>query len=493
MPYDFDILVIGGGAAGLTAAGVSATLGAKTALVEAHRLGGDCTWTGCVPSKTLLKAAKVAHAVRTADRFGLRAGMPSFDFGEVMRHVHAIQNRIYEHVDAPPILESLGVKVIFARAKFLDRRRLELTTNEGTRSEISSRYVIVAAGSQPAVPPIEGLAEAGYLTNETVFSLMRLPSSLIVAGAGAVGVEMAQAFRRLGSEVTVLDFENRILPRDDPELSAQLRQALEAEGIRFLLESTVKKVEKTGSGARVLAENPSGSRVTAEGEALLLSLGRRASVEPLDLKAAGVEFDRAGIRVDNHCRTSAKNIFACGDVTGGYQFTHMAEHMAKVAVTNALLHLPVSVDSKHVTWCTFTDPELAHLGASEEELRKNGARYEVYRFPFSRLDRAVTENETVGLVKVLAKSFSGKILGASILGANAGEMIGEYALAMRNGVTLRQIADTIHPYPTYGLGNRRAADLWYIRKQSPTLVRWVQRIFGYRGSVLSASDLENVV
>lgn len=492
MQYDYDMVVVGGGAAGLTAAGVSVSLGAKTALVEAHRLGGDCTWTGCVPSKTLLKAAQVAHLIRTADRYGLRSGTPAFDFSEVMRHVHQTQQHIYEHADAPPIFERLGVEVIPARAKFTDRHRLELETAEGSRSRISARYVVIATGSEPAVPPIEGLADVPYLTNETIFSLAELPRRLVVAGAGPIGLEMAQAFRRFGSEVTVIDMMDTVLPADDRELTAQLRESLAAEGLRFVLEATLKKVERNSGGVRVTAETASGP-TAAEGDALLLSLGRKPNVRSLNLEAAGVAFDRAGVRVDKHCRTSAGNIFACGDVAGRFQFTHMAEHMAKVAVSNALLHLPLSVDWKHVTWCTYTDPELAHVGATEEELRERRTRYEVYRFPFSKLDRAVTDNQTTGLVKLLAASFSGKIYGASILGAHAGEMIGELALAVRNGVALRRIADTIHPYPTYVLGNRRAADLWYIRKQSPALVRWIQRIFGYRGPVLGAADIEKAV
>lgn len=384
------------------------------------------------------------------------------------------------------------MEVISARAKFIDRHRLELETAEGSRSRISARYVIIATGSGPAVPSIEGLADVPYLTNETNFSLTELPRRLVVAGAGPIGLEMAQAFRRFGSEVTVIDMMDTVLPADDRELTAQLRESLAAEGIRFVLGATLKKVERNSGGVGVTAETASG-QLTAEGDALLLSLGRKPNIASLNLDATGVAFDRAGVRVDKHCRTSVRNIFACGDVAGRFQFTHMAEHMAKVSVTNALLHLPLSVDWKNVTWCTYTDPELAHVGATEEELRERRTRYAVYRFPFSKLDRAVTDNQTVGLVKVLAASLSGKIYGASILGAHAGEMIGELALAVRNGVTLRRIADTIHPYPTYVSGNRRAADLWYMRKQSPALVRWIQRIFGYRGPLLSADDLERVV
>ncbi len=300
---------------------------------------------------------------------------------------------------------------------------------------------------------------------------------------------MAQAFRRLGSEVIVFDLENSILSRDDKELTRRLQQSLVSEGIQFALARTVKKVERSGAGVQVTASTEAASpALTVKGDALLLSGGRRPNTDQLSLEAAGVAFNKTGILVDKHCRTSRKNIFAGGDVTGRYQFTHMAEHMAKIAVSNALLRLPMSLDFKHVTWCTYTDPELSHVGRSEGELKRRGMQYEVYRFPFSKIDRAIIDNDTTGMIKVLARSFTGKIHGVSILGANAGEMIGEYALAMRNGVTLRQIADTIHPYPTYALGNRRAADQWYVRKLSPTFVRWLQRIFGYRGQLPDIVD-----
>ena len=494
MRYDFDMVVIGGGAAGLTAAGLSASLGAKTALLEARRLGGECTWTGCVPSKTLLKAAKVVHTMRTADRYGLAPCTPTIDFAKVMEHVHATQARIYSEADAPPIYESMGVQVIAAEARFLDPRRLEITDEQGTRSMVSSRYFVIATGSLPHIPPVEGLSTIRYLTNETIFSLSDLPERLVVVGAGPVGIEMAQAFRRFGSEVTVVDFENSILIRDDRELTRQLQQHLVSEGIQFVLARTVGKVEPADAGVKVTANSVSGSPTLAvTGDAVLFSSGRRPNTRQLRLEAAGVESNKTGILVDKQCRTSRKNIFACGDVTGRYQFTHMAEHMAKVAVSKALLGLPVSLDLQHVPWCTYTDPELAHVGGSEDELTRRGIQYEVYRFPFSKIDRAIIDNETTGLIKVLARSFTGKIYGVSILGANAGEMIGEYALAMRNGVTLRRIADTIHPYPTYGLGNRRAADQWYVRKLSPTLVRWLQRVFGYRGRLPDVADPERVL
>jgi len=480
MSYDFDMIVIGGGAAGLTAAGMSAVFGAKTALIEAKKLGGDCTWYGCVPSKSLLKAAKVAHEMRTADRYGLTPAECEHDLSRIMARVHSIREQIYEDADAPPNFEKLGVEVIAGRARFLDPHTVEIAANGATR-KLSSRYFVVATGSSPRTPEIEGVQATTVLNNETIFELDRLPKSLVVLGAGPIGMEMAQAFRRLGSEVTVVNHTPAILGRDDHELTSLLLEHLRGEGIRFVFGTEVVRVE---NGA---AYTKSGERL--EADALLAAVGRKPNIDSLNLAAAGVQMNAKGIIVDRRSRSSARHIYACGDVAGRYLFTHFAEHMAKVAVTNAILHVPASLDERHITWTTFTDPELAHVGRSEEELRRDGVKYSVYRFPFTQLDRAITESETTGMVKVLASGW-GRILGVSILGVNAGEMIGEYALAMRNGVRLDKVSSTMHPYPTYVLGNRRAADLYVMTKLTPTIVRWVRRIFGLRGDLRGVRSLK---
>ncbi len=494
MRYEYDLMVIGGGAAGLTAAGAAAYFGAKVALVEASKLGGDCTWCGCVPSKTLLKAAKVAHTVRTAEKCGLCNLPLEVDFPGVMQHVCETRERVYEDADAPEIYERLGVDVLSGRARFLEPHVVELHDPDGSTRKLSARKFVLATGSSPVVPPIAGLADTPFLTNETVFSLQELPKRLLVLGAGPIGVEMAQAFRRLGSEVVVVDLVDRILGNDDEELAALLKAQLEQEGVRFELGVQVTRVEKCGAGIRLTGQRgEEGRPVQVEGDALLLAVGRRANVEGLNLEAAGVRYDRTGIPVDERGRTNARHIYACGDVTGRFQFTHFAEHMAKVAVSNAILHVPLKLDSAHITWCTYTDPELAHVGSTEAALRSRGKRYEVYRFPFTKIDRAVTENETTGWIKVFARKLDGKIYGVSILGAHAGEMIGEYALALRHGLTLRNIADTLHPYPTFVLGNRRAADQWYVRKHSRKLVWLLQKLFGYRGRLPDTSDPHRIV
>lgn len=472
MTYDYDMIVIGGGAAGLVAAGMSALLGAKTALIEEHRLGGECTWTGCVPSKTLLHAAKVAFDMRTADRHGLSSRDPQIDFGRVMEHVRSVRQIIYDRADAPPNLEKLGVTVIAGRAKFLDPHRVELTREHAPASQLSSRYFVIATGSSARMPEFG----VPLLHNENVFELSEQPKRLLMLGAGPIGLEMAQAFRRLGSEVTVIEKAKAILLKDDPELTSPLQQALADEGISFFLEREIRRVERQDGSFKAILDDGR----TLEYDALFAAVGRRATVDGLGLDAAGVAVEKNGIKIDRHCRTSMKHIYASGDVTGKYLFTHMAEHMSKIAVSNAILHIPASIDEDHVPWCTFTDPELARVGASEEEIRKRGLHYSVYRFPFNKLDRAVTEGKTTGLVKVVASS-SGRILGASILGAQAGEMIGEWAIAMKNRLKVKNVASTIHPYPTYILGNRQAADQWHMNQLHSPLLDLLSKVFGYRG------------
>lgn len=479
MKHDYDMLIIGGGAAGLTAAGMASVLGAKTALVEANRLGGDCTWYGCVPSKSLLKAAKVAHEMRTADRYGLSPSASVHDLSRVMARVRSIREHVYQDADAPPNFEKLGVEVVTGHARFLDAHTVEIR-GSGELRKLSSRYFVVATGSSPRTPRLEAADEACIFNNETIFDLDRLPKRLVVLGAGPIGIEMAQAFHRLGSDATVVNNVTGILGRDDPELTSLLLEHLRGEGIRFVFGEEVVRVDGD------TAYTKSGERL--EADAILAAVGRKPNIDSLNLSAAGVETNEKGVIVNRRCRSSAGHIYACGDAAGRYLFTHMAEHMAKVAVTNAILHVPTSMDERHVTWCTFTDPEMAHVGQQEEELKRMGVNHAVYRFPFTQLDRAITESEATGVIKVLANRW-GRVLGVSILGANAGEMIGECAVAMRNGVRLDRLSATIHPYPTYGLGNRRAADLYMMAKLTPGMVRWLRRIFRLRGDLRGVMSL----
>lgn len=482
MSYDYDMVVIGGGAAGLTASGMAAVFGAKTALIEAKKLGGDCTWHGCVPSKSLLHAAKVAHSMRTADSLGLSAADPQHDLARVMAKVHSIREHIYQDADAPPQFEKLGVEVIEGRASFVDPHKIEVLSN-GTSRSLTSRYFVVATGSTPRAAEVPGWESANVLNNESIFELKQLPRHLVVLGAGPIGIEMAQAFRRLGSEVTVVNRSPGILKRDDPELSSMLMEHLRGEGIRFVFGTVAARIEQHA----VHLENGE----ALECDAILAAAGRKPGLDGLNLDAARVQTNEKGIVVDRRARSSAKHIYACGDVAGRYLFTHFAEHMAKTAVTNAILHVPAKLDERNMTWTTFTDPELAHVGRREEDLKREGVKHSVYRFPYTQLDRAITESATTGMVKVMANNW-GRVLGVSILGVSAGEMIGEYALAVRNGVRLDKISSTIHPYPTYALGNRRAADLYMMAKLTPTMVRWLQRIFRLRGDTRGVAALRQM-
>lgn len=459
MPPEFDLAVIGGGAAGLAAARLAARLGARTALIEANRTGGVSNWTGCVPSKALLKAAQVAHLMQTAQRYGVAAHTPEVDFPAVMRRVHSISEEAHREQDA-------RVRVFPARARFVDPHTLRLSTEQ----QVTSRYFVIAAGSRPLIPKIEGIDRVPYLTNESLFELDRLPRRMIVAGAGPAGVEMAQAFRRLGAAVTLLDSGHRILGRDDAELSYALEGVLREEGVDIRLGATVEKLE-----GNVTATLSTGARV--EADAILFAIGRQVNVADLDLRAAGIRVTEYGVAVDEHCRTAVKHIYAAGDVTGRHQFTHMAEHMAAVAVKNALLGARVKIASREITWCTYSDPELAHVGASEDQLRNRNVRYEIFKLPYSDLDRAVSDSERTGLIKVFAKPRQGTVLGATILGARAGDMIGEFALAIRHKLTLGQIAATIHPYPSYGSGVQRAAELPQ-SSRSAGLIRSFRKMVG---------------
>ena len=487
MAANYDLIVLGGGSAGLTAAVMSAGLGARTLLVERHKLGGDCLHTGCIPSKALIRSANVAALVRRASEFGLDVPATAVDFPRVMERVAGVIRTI-EPYDSPEHLASRGVEVRFGEARFLSPR--EVLLNGET---LRSRKFVIATGSRPAIPPVDGLT--GYLTNEYIFELRERPEHLLVLGAGPIGVEMAQAFRRLGSQVTLLDMAPRILPREDPDVSALITSVFEQEGIRVcvnakILRDTVRydTIEESASGkTERIAEHRidfehGGKRETIGGDALLVAVGRLPNVEGLDLEKAGVEVERQGIRTNARCRTTASNIYACGDVAGRYLFTHTAEYEAKMAVTNAILHVPFKLDYRAVPWVTFTEPEAARVGLTEEEARQRHGGVKVHRITFEREDRALTDSETQGLVKVIATP-RGRVLGAHIVSTRAGEMILEYTLAMQHGIPLPKLSSTIHPYPTFALAARHASDLYWREKASKTLLRWLQRIFGYSGTI----------
>ena len=490
--FEFDSVVIGGGAAGLTASGICANFGAKTMMIERHRLGGDCTWTGCVPSKVLLKAGKVAQQVRDAGKYGLIDAEPVIDFKKVITHVDEVRKEVYEDADRPEIFEEMGIEVVEGEASFLNAHTIEIKLPNGEKRKVTSRFFFIAAGGSAFAPPIDGIESVEYLTNDSLFEVEDLPEELLIIGGGPIGTEMSQAFTNLGSKVTVIDMADKIMMNDDPELTDILFEELKRQGVHYEMGASVKSVSQNDGRVSVHIEID-GKEKTLTGDKLLMATGRKPNLAGLGLEEAGIEYTKKGITINNSCRTNKKNIYAIGDIAGKYQFTHMSEHMAKVATSRAMLKIPMKMDLKHITWATFTSPEVAHVGATEKELNERGEKFEIYRFPYSKIDRAVTESESVGMIKIFGKKFSGKILGASVVGAHAGEFISEYAVAMKNGVSLRNIADTIHPYPSWGLGARRAADQWYIRNQSAGTVKWIKRIFGYKGEIPDYSDEDRVV
>ncbi len=467
---NYDIVVIGGGAAGLTVATGSVKFGLRVALVEKEKLGGDCLYYGCVPSKTLIHSAKVASLIKRAKEYGLDETMLSFDFEKVINHVWNTINIIGEH-DDPERFRKMGVDVVFGDPSFTSPEEIEVN---GRR--IKSKKFVVATGSRSFTPPIDGLKEAGFISHVEVFHLKKLPQSLTVIGAGPIGMEMSQAFARFGSEVTVIEMLDRILPIEDEDVSEELEKYLTKEGIKFFTGTKAKQVSLENGKKVVLAEK-NGEEINIAADEILVAVGRTPNVEGLNLEAAGVQYNRKGIVVDEKLRTTAKNIWACGDVVGPYLFTHMAEYQAGIVVRNALLRLPATVDYSVVPWTTFTDPEVAHVGISENEAKKKSINYSVYKHQYSNVDRAVTEVEGVGFAKIITTGWKGKIIGAHIVGPNAGELISELALAIKKGMTVKDISSTIHVYPTLALGTRQTADLFFRHKFESSL--WLQKLLKF--------------
>lgn len=467
---DYDMAVLGGGAAGLAAAIMSSNLGARTVLVEERRLGGDCTFIGCVPSKTLLHIASLFRDARAIRSFSMSEDDITVNFQAVMKHVHRVRERIYEADDAAPNLESRGIEVLYGRARFVGSHELEIASAEGTVHTVRFRYAIIATGSEPQ----KLRTSLPCLTNETLFELDVLPQRLVIAGAGPVGIEMAQAFTRLGSAVTVVAPESVILPKDDAECALIVQSALKRENVRFAFGRTVTEFdEQDGRSVAVLDD---GTRIGAD--ALLAAIGRKPRLADCGLAQAGVETANGKIVYDARARTTAKHIFVSGDVAGWYEFTHAAEHMSRIAVTNALLRLPAKLDGRSMAWATFTQPELAHAGQTQAQLEERGVRFTVHRMPYARIDRAVTDDATEGLIKIFANG-RGNVLGATIVGERAGDLIAEWTLAIRKRLLLRDLSSTIHVYPSYALGSKRLADEWYGSRLASTVVPLARRLFGY--------------
>ena len=474
MYQDVDLCVIGAGSGGLSVAAGAAQLGASTVLIERHKMGGDCLNTGCVPSKALLAAAKAARGWRGAQAFGISYAPPSVDFAAVNRHVHEVISAIAPN-DSVERFESLGVKVIQGTGRFVGPRDVMV---DGTR--VRARRFVIATGSSAAVPQIPGLERVPYLTNETVFENTELPRHLIIVGGGPIGLEMAQAHQSLGSAVTVLE-ASRILPKDDPELSELMRRHLVAQGIAVRERVKVVGVEPEGSRIVAVLETKDGREERIVGSHLLVAAGRRPNTAGLDLEKAGISYGPKGITVDARLRTSNRRVFAIGDVAGGPQFTHVAGYHAGIVIRNALFRLPAKVDYRALPWVTFADPELAHVGLTEEQARAtHGDDITILRWPYHENDRAQTERTSYGLVKVVTTK-SGKILGSSILGAHSGELIQVWVLAISQGLNIKALAGMIAPYPTLGEINKRAAGAFFTPKLFSNGTKLLVRILAHFG------------
>lgn len=467
-----DLIVIGGGVGGLVTASVAGQLGLDVVLVErGDRLGGDCLHFGCVPSKTLIRAAEVIHTVRHARTFGVRADDPISDLGAVMDRVRRVIEVIQKH-DDPDRFRGYGVDVRFGEARFTGSHTVEVNGDP-----IHGRRFVIATGSRPAVPPVPGLEGVGYLTNESVFDERELPPRLGVLGAGPIGLELAQAFARFGSQVTVFDVAERILPREDADVAARLHALLESEGLAIHVGTTVKQID-TRDGGIVLHCVGNGKDTTVTVDRLLVATGRKPNIESLELDNAGVMTEPGGVRVDQRMRTSAKHIFACGDVTGPYPFTHMAEYQAGIIIANAVFRFPKRADYRVVPWVTYTKPELAHVGMTEQAARDQGLNVQVARFEFGDVDRALTDGSEGGFMKLVMHR--GRVAGATILGPHGGELIHEMVLAMQARVRVSTIAATIHAYPTLAQVHRRTVNSSLsARLFAPgtrRLVHWINRL-----------------
>lgn len=479
----YDLTIIGGGSAGLVLAVAGAKLGKKTALVEKHRLGGDCLWTGCVPSKALLKSAKVANYFKISEKYGIPLGEIKPDFQQVMNYVRSTQNHIEEEHDNPERFREMGVDIIFGDGHFDSRETFVVKDREnGETRTVNSKKFVISTGSRPLVPSIPGLDSCDHLDSENVWELTELPQRLLVVGAGPIGIELGQAFHRLGSEVVIAQRSNRILNKEDLDVSEKMFDYLSADGIDIKLNTGIDAVEKrdditvTFSGTVAFtgtdrSENEDNQKQTFD--RILIATGRAPNVEGLGLEEIGVQVGKSGIVVNNRLQTHVKNIYAAGDVIGHYLFTHVAAFQAQLLIKNILLPFRQKINYGVVPWTTFCDPEVARCGLTETEAREKYGDVDVFRLDQSDVDRAVADGETQGFTKVIASRWRGRILGVHIVGTNAGEVLHEYVLAMQEGIPLRKLSGMIHVYPTYATSVLRVAAKWL---SEGTLVQTLRKL-----------------
>jgi dihydrolipoamide dehydrogenase len=474
--YDYDLVVIGAGAAGLVSSYIGAAVKAKVALIEKHLMGGDCLNTGCVPSKALIRTAKAVHDIRRASEFGLEPLEPEFEFAKVMARVQRVIEKIAPH-DSIERYSSLGVECFQGEAKIVSPYQVTV----GSKT-LTTRNIIIATGARPFVPPLPGLELLPVHTSDTVWTLREKPKSLVILGGGAIGCEMAQTLRRLGVEVTLIERSSRLLGKEDPEVGEFIQKKLESDGVRILLGHAALRVEKSDSGFNLYCSHQK-SETTVPVEMLFVALGRTANVKGFGLEELGISLNENGhLDVDENLRTIYPNIFACGDVAGPYLFTHMASHQAWYATVNALARpfKKYAVDYRITPWCTYTDPEVARVGINESEAKSQGISYLTSTYSIDALDRAICDGEAQGFVKVLTKPGTDKILGVTIVAHRAGELISEYVLAMKHGLGLNKILGTIHVYPTLTEANKFAAGVWKKQTAPQWLLKWVAKFHAWR-------------
>ncbi|MEP6289852.1 MAG: FAD-dependent oxidoreductase, partial [Marinomonas sp.] len=477
--FDRNIVIIGGGAAGLVSAIIGSTVKAKVTLVEAHKMGGDCLNFGCVPSKALIKSAKVANQMRNADKYGLEAHDPKVPFKHTIARVMDAIKAI-EPMDSPERFEGMGVDVQLGYAKIIDPWTVEIARNDGTTIRQTAQSIIIAAGAAPFVPPIPGLETSDYLTSDTMwdaFAEMDTPPARVaILGGGPIGCEIAQSLARLGSKVTQIEMMDRVMGREDPEVSALAKAALEESGVEVLIGHQAVKVE-----GGVVYTKHDGGEAAVPYDTLIIAVGRAARLSGYGLEDIGIDTSRTVV-TDEFLATKFPNIYACGDVAGPFQFTHTASHQAWFASVNALFgqFKRFKADYSVIPAVTFLDPEIARVGINEAEAKKQGIEYDITQYELEELDRAIAENETKGFVKVLTKKDKDAILGATIVGHNAGEMLAEYTLAMKHKLGLNKILGTIHPYPTMAEGNKFAAGEWKKARKPEKLLSYVEKYHDWR-------------
>ncbi len=475
--YDFDIGILGGGAAGLTVASGASQFGAKTLLVEKEKaLGGDCLHYGCVPSKTLIKTAHVYHTIRNASKYGLPDVVAKpVDFKDVALRIRSVIDKIQKH-DSEERFCALGVKVVFGDAEFRDEHSIRIK-----RKTYSAKKWLIATGSSPMVPPIEGLDSTPYITNKEIFSLERLPKSMIVIGAGPIAIEMAQSFNRLGTEVTVVQRSGQILSKEDSDMADEVMRVMGSEGVMFHLNTAILSVRDLGAEKKIIIKKKDGYTLGLKAEKILVALGRQTNIEGLGLNGISLKFDKKGIQVDKKMRTSHDHIYAAGDVTGSYQFTHAAGYEGGVVLSNAILHLPKKVDYTYMPWCTYVDPELASIGMNEKRATDAGIEHTVWTEEFRSNDRSLAEGEETGRIKMLLDK-KGTPLGIQILGPRAGDLLGEWVAVLNGGVKLSSLASAVHPYPTLSEINKRVVGNYFSGKiVSEKVKKTLKFFFHFKG------------